>query len=157
MIPKFELYRVKIDDFTSAEIWTILTWKWPGDWVKFIAKYYLLLWHNAGVNSFVYAHWFLTRRETGACTPFIFPLILKVSLLGMPAMHYLPPQAFSFAPSAILYPTLRQRLLSHGILTTRFEQPFCRSTFQLSALVKSSRFTLDSSNFGIFHFKRYIL
>ena len=38
-IPKFEMARTKIDDFTSAESWAILPRKWSEDWIEFVAKF----------------------------------------------------------------------------------------------------------------------
>ena len=41
---------------------------------------------------------------------------LQISLLGALAKQYLPHLAFSFALFATLYPTLRHRMLSRGII-----------------------------------------
>ena len=41
-IPKFELYRVKIDDFTSAESLIYFEPEWSGDCIEFIAKFPLV-------------------------------------------------------------------------------------------------------------------
>ena len=61
---KVWLYWVKIDEFTSAESWTILIQKMglALGWVYCEIPSCDV----AGVNGLVYVHWFLTTRETGA-------------------------------------------------------------------------------------------
>ena len=78
---------------------------------------------------------FLLRRNTSLYFATVFTTFI--------ARGDLPPLAFFFALSSILYPTLRQRMLPRGILPTRFKQPFFGvKIVRLSALVKSSSFTL---------------
>ena len=82
---------------------------------------------------------FLLRRKLVHSTSLYFATVFTTFI----ARGDIPPLAFSFALSSILYPTLRQRTLSRGILPTRFKQPFFGvKIVRLSALVKSSSFTL---------------
>ena len=113
---------------------------------------------------FIFTNFLLRGKLVHSNSLCFLTVLSQLLLLKAPATQYLPPLAFSFTLSIILYPKLCQRI--HVAMSCHVMSCFyCENLttvcqvklVPLSALVKSSSFTLDITNFGILHFKGYFL
>ena len=114
---------MKIDDLTSVESLTILTRKM----IRRLGRVYCEIPScDVMLGSIVLFTLtdFLQREKLVHSNSQRFPTVFTTFIVRGASNAISPSSSFSFVLSAILYPTLRQRKLSRGILTARFEHPF---------------------------------